>query len=184
MAPFTEKYPRPTMAAIRMAVLSIGCALFFSTLQAEERIAARPAQAGLNPPHNSVVSAAVMAESERQQQSVRRARQVLPKASRMLDRGDYAGALRIIDEALAVYVEGHALSHGDLIAEVAQQMGSAHEDPSIDPHLVTLERIEIGGIASHGRTLMETGQLVYGAALGLIGHAVEQLSFIPQWRNW
>ena len=104
-------------------------------------------------------------------------------------RGSFRGSSCLRDSSLRyyptspVYVEGHALSHGDLIAEVAQQIGSAHEDPSIDPHLAALERIEIGGIASHGRSLMETGQLVYGAALGLIGHAVEQLSFIPQYHE-
>ncbi len=89
------------MATIGMAILSIGCALFSSSLQADERIAARLAQAGLNPSDNPVVTAALMAESERQQQSIGRAREVLPKASRMLDRGDYASALRTIDEALA-----------------------------------------------------------------------------------
>ena len=50
----------------------------------------------------------------------------------------------VVKEAPAVYLHGRHYTHEDLIRSVAQQMGSAHEDDGLDPHLVALRDIVMG----------------------------------------
>ena len=47
----------------------------------------------------------------------------------------------IIKKSEAVFVSGRGYTHEKLIKDVAQQMGSAHEDDIVDPHLVELSEM-------------------------------------------
>ena len=62
---------------------------------------------------------------------------------------------QIIKEIEAVLVAGEGHTHENLIRAVAQQMGSAHEDEGVDPHLVQLTRIICGN-----RTMLIEGLVV------------------------
>ena len=52
----------------------------------------------------------------------------------------------IIKECEGIYVSGNGHTHEKLIAAFAEQMGSAHEDDGVDPHLVELGGVLIGNL--------------------------------------
>jgi hypothetical protein len=60
---------------------------------------------------------------------------------------DYYPLKQVIKECEAVIVFGKGLTYQELIADVAQQMGSAHEPDGVDPELV-----ELGALSKDERT--------------------------------
>jgi hypothetical protein len=60
----------------------------------------------------------------------------------------------------AVYIDGDGLTHEYLIKAISQQMGSAHEDDSVDIPLDKLKKIFINGIQPYVQTLSFDSELV------------------------
>ena len=72
---------------------------------------------------------------------------------------------RIIKEFDALLVTGEGYTHEKLIRSVAEQMGSAHEDDGVAPHLVELTRIIFGNrpmlievLSSDAELVLEVGE--------------------------
>ncbi|MBI3468213.1 MAG: hypothetical protein HY000_34850 [Planctomycetes bacterium] len=82
---------------------------------------------------------------------------------------------------LAVFIRPHEFSHRDLILAVAQQIGSAHEDRSVEVPLLELEHFLIGGYSGYGASLRSVGFLVLQAGRYLICHLAENNEYRPHY---
>ncbi len=67
-----------------------------------------------------------------------------------------------VDSALAVYIAPHDYSYRDLTLAVAQQLGSSHEDRSVDESIAQMHHIRIGGHLSYVAPLLEFTNLIIG----------------------
>jgi hypothetical protein len=84
---------------------------------------------------------------------------------------------KIIKECEAVVVSGDGHSHEKLIRAVAEQMGSAHEDEGVEPHLVELERMIVSNQAALNSVLMSEADLVLEIGEKVLNEAKQQIGF-------
>ena len=82
----------------------------------------------------------------------------------------------IIKECEALVVAANGYTHESLIRAVAEQMGSAHEDDGVAPHLIELSKILISNrpalvnvLASDAAMVLEVGEKTLSAADGTHG---------------
>ena len=85
--------------------------------------------------------------------------------------------MKIIKECEAVEVSGDGHSHEKLIRAVAEQMGSAHEDEGVEPHLVELERTIVSNQAALNSVLMSEADLVLEIGEKVLNEAKQQIGF-------
>lgn len=89
----------------------------------------------------------------------------------------YYSLKEIMKKQEAVYIAGKGLSHEYLIKAVAQQMGSAHEDEGIEPVLVELGEIFIGGVQPYVSTLSLDAELILEVGERVLEKAEKELGF-------
>lgn len=87
---------------------------------------------------------------------------------------------RFVDSGFAVFIEGRTFTNKELILAVAQQLGSSHEDPTVDRHLAELETYIIGGFSGYGATLRSLGPAVLDAGVKTVLHAAKTNGYTPQ----
>ena len=78
-------------------------------------------------------------------------------------------------EALVISGDGH--THENLIRAVAEQMGSAHEDEGVSPHLVELSGTVISDQAALNTVLISEADLVLEVGERVLGEAEQRLGF-------
>jgi hypothetical protein len=94
-------------------------------------------------------------------------------------RGKAYSLREFVRRALAVHILGTSYSYEQLLRALAEHSGTSHEDPNIDPNLLEMESIQIGGHVSHSAPLrgltahvLRAGALVIKAAVdaGYVPH--------------
>ena len=88
-----------------------------------------------------------------------------------------------VQRGLAVYVAPREYSYNDLVLAVAQQIGSGHEDATMEASLRDLETILIGGYSGYAAPLRSLSQLVLDAGGQLIGRVALDHGYTPRWYN-
>ncbi|MFA5147316.1 MAG: hypothetical protein WC515_08070 [Candidatus Omnitrophota bacterium] len=83
----------------------------------------------------------------------------------------------IIKECEAIVVAGEGHSHEKLIRNVAEQMGSAHEDDGVEPHLVELEGTVISNQVALDMVLMSEADLVLEIGERVLAMAKQNIGF-------
>lgn len=86
-------------------------------------------------------------------------------------RPNFYSLRKIIKNCEAVYISGEGITHETLIRHVAQQMGSAHEDDGVDPHLAELSEILFSGKQPFIQVLTSDAYLVLEVGERLIKQA-------------
>jgi hypothetical protein len=84
----------------------------------------------------------------------------------------------IIKHAEALVAAGEPITHEKLIKMVAQQIGTAHEDDSVDPALVDLRSILVGGIEPLVPVLATDAELVLEIGERVLDTAEKQIDFL------
>ncbi len=87
---------------------------------------------------------------------------------------------RIIKESDALVVKSTPLSHEYLILAISQQMGSAHEDDGLEPALVDLKSILIGGKEPFVPILATDAELTLEIGERILEYAGRELGFERQ----
>lgn len=83
----------------------------------------------------------------------------------------------IFKECEAVLVSGRGYTHEQLIKGVAQQMGSAHEDEGVEPHLVELGEMVLGNQTPLTQVLISDAAYVLEVGDRVIDQASKSLDF-------
>jgi len=83
----------------------------------------------------------------------------------------------IIKECEALVVSGDGYTHENLIRAVAEQMGSAHEDEGVEPHLIELSGTVISDQAALNSILMSEADLVLEVGERVLGEAEQTQGF-------
>ncbi|KKW30210.1 MAG: hypothetical protein UY74_C0047G0006 [Candidatus Kaiserbacteria bacterium GW2011_GWC2_52_8b] len=83
-----------------------------------------------------------------------------------------------VRRALAVYILGEKYSYERLIRTLAEQSGVSHEDPTVDPNVLEMETIAIGGHISHTAPLLGLTNHVLVAGRSVVAKAVA-LGYAP-----
>jgi hypothetical protein len=91
---------------------------------------------------------------------------------------NYYSLKEIIKECEALIITGIGYTHEKLILQVAQQMGSAHEDDGVDPHLIELSETLVSNQSVLIKVLMLDADLVIEVGEKAIAWAVQQQNFI------
>jgi len=91
---------------------------------------------------------------------------------------NYYSFRTIIKEHEAVFVSGRGLTHEYLIKAIAQQMGSAHEDEGVEPSLVELGEIFVGGLRSYIPILTMDAELTLEIGEWVLERAEQELGFV------
>jgi hypothetical protein len=96
--------------------------------------------------------------------------------------GKQPASLReIIECGQAAYIGPEEWTYGELILAVAQQMGGAHEDATVDEGLMLLEQYIDRGYSGIGAALRDIGFLVLDAGKRFILYAVKHYGFQPHY---
>ncbi len=90
---------------------------------------------------------------------------------------DYYSLKEIIHDTEALVVGGEPLTHEYLIKAVSQQMGTAHEDQGLEPALVQLKSIFIGGVEPFIPVLAKDAELILEIGERVLETAEAQLDF-------
>ena len=85
-----------------------------------------------------------------------------------------------VERGLAVYIAPRDYSHRELVAVIAQQLGSAHEDTSVDTDLAKMAGVIIGNDESHVAALVNFSGLVLKVGRLFIGHVAAAHGFRPE----
>ena len=85
-----------------------------------------------------------------------------------------------VRRALAVYILGEKYSYERLIRTLAEQSGVSHEDPTVDPNVLEMETIAIGGHISHTAPLLGLTNHVLVAGRNVVARAVA-LGYAPHY---
>lgn len=88
----------------------------------------------------------------------------------------------IIKKGEALFITGRGYTYEDLIKHVAQQIGSAHEDSGVAPHLVELSEINLGGRGPLVEVLLSVASMVLEVGARLLNQAQGLVGFIPKTR--
>ena len=98
---------------------------------------------------------------------------------------DHYSLKEIIKECEALVVSGTGYTHESLIRAVAEQMGSAHEDDGVAPHLIELSRILVSNrpvlvslLSSDAELVLEVGEAALSRANGK--HDFARVSIPPR----
>lgn len=83
----------------------------------------------------------------------------------------------IIKECEALVVSGDGYTHENLIRAVAEQMGSAHEDEGVEPHLIELSGIVISYQVALNSVLMSEADFVLEVGERVLTEAEQNLGF-------
>lgn len=83
----------------------------------------------------------------------------------------------IIKECDAVFVSQRGYTHEKLIKAVAEQMGSAHEDEGVDPHLVELGAMLLGNRSPLTHILVSDSEYVLEVGNRVLDSTAESLGF-------
>ena len=90
----------------------------------------------------------------------------------------------IIKDNEAAYISGKGLTYEHLIKAVSQQMGSAHEDDGVDPHIAEFYEV----FSSHKRVVCQTiqniGDFVLEVGFRALQWAVDNKKYRPRNRNF
>ncbi len=79
-----------------------------------------------------------------------------------------------VERGLAVFIAPHDISNRELVAVIAQQIGSAHEGTAVDESIVKLRHIRIGNEESHIVALIDLAHLVLRVGTQFLAHVVQQ----------
>ena len=82
-----------------------------------------------------------------------------------------------VERGLAVFIAPHDISNRELVAVIAQQIGSAHEATAVDESIVKLQHIRIGNEESHIAALITFARLVLGVGMQFLAHVVQQYGY-------
>ena len=86
-----------------------------------------------------------------------------------------------VNKGLAVYIKPYDYSHKDLILAIAQQLGSSHEDESVEEPIIRLQQIIIGGETSDIAPMIVFAKQVITVGSMFIGHLVEHHGYKPRY---
>lgn len=85
-----------------------------------------------------------------------------------------------VNNALAVYIAPHDYSYRELSLALAQQMGSSHEDETVEEPLVKMKQVMIGNDPGHLAPLLPFGELIVRVGREFLGFMVSHHSYEPQ----
>lgn len=88
----------------------------------------------------------------------------------------------IIKECEALVVSGIGYTHENLIRAVAEQMGSAHEDDGVEPHLIELSGTIVSNQPALNSLLMSDADLVLEVGERALADAVQKINFVRRTR--
>jgi len=83
----------------------------------------------------------------------------------------------IIKECEALVISGDGYTHENLIRAVAEQIGSAHEDEGVAPHLIELSGTVISDQAALNSILISVADLVLEVGERILNEAEQRLTF-------
>jgi hypothetical protein len=86
-----------------------------------------------------------------------------------------------VERALAVYIAPYDYSFRDLVLAIAQQIGSGHEDSSVEAPLVQMANTSIGNQESHVAVLVQFADLVLEVGALFLGHVTEHHGYSPKY---
>jgi hypothetical protein len=89
---------------------------------------------------------------------------------------------KIIKECEALVVSGTGYTHENLIRAVAEQMGSAHEDDGVEPHLIELSKTIISNQPVLNSVLMSDANFVLEVGERALADAVQKINFVRKTR--
>lgn len=96
---------------------------------------------------------------------------VEPKFARKFP-AEFVGLRDVVKCDEAAYALGKRLTHEEIIRKVAEQIGSAHADPGVDPQLATLGELLIHGRAPYFPILALLAELALEVGERVLRHAV------------
>ena len=85
-----------------------------------------------------------------------------------------------VEKALAVYIAPYDYSYRDLVLAISQQVGSSHEDTSMDETLIRMKQVIIGGDEGHVAPLIGFSDLVLKVGLEFLGYLAEKQGYEPR----
>lgn len=85
-----------------------------------------------------------------------------------------------VEKALAVYSAPYDYSYRDLVLAVSQQVGSGHEDTSMDEPLMQMRSFIIGGDEGHVAPLIGFCDLVLRVGRQFLGYLAEKHGYKPR----
>jgi hypothetical protein len=86
-----------------------------------------------------------------------------------------------VDRALAVHIAPYDYSFKELTLAVAQQMGSSHEDDTIEEPLAKMFNIYFFGNPSYAAILVDFGRLVLNAGEQFLEFMIHTLDYKPKY---
>lgn len=85
-----------------------------------------------------------------------------------------------VEKALAVYIAPYDYSYRDLVLAVSQQVGSSHEDTSMDKSLLEMKSIILGGQEGYVAPLINFARLVLDVGIQFLRYLVENHGYQPR----
>jgi hypothetical protein len=86
-----------------------------------------------------------------------------------------------VERGLAVFINPHEYSHRDLILAVSQQIGSGHEDETMEEPLVQLGQFIIGGHEGHIAPMIAFADRVLDVGAQFISHVAIDKGYEPRY---
>lgn len=86
-----------------------------------------------------------------------------------------------VNKGLAVYIKPYDYSHKDLVLAIAQQLGSSHEDESVEEPIIQLQQIIVGGETSDIAPMIEFAELVIKVGSMFVEHLVKHHGYKPKY---
>lgn len=85
-----------------------------------------------------------------------------------------------VNKGLAVYIFPYDYSHRELTLAIAQQMGSSHEDESLEEPIVRLQHVVLAGETSEVATLIDFAHYVLSVGIDFLKHLVTRHGYQPK----
>jgi hypothetical protein len=95
---------------------------------------------------------------------------------------DHYSLKGILKDIEALVVSGTGYTHEKLIRAVAEQMGSAHEDDGVEPHLIELDGMTLSDKSVLNTVLMFDAELILEVGERALTEAARQTQFVRQAR--
>ncbi|MEX5215360.1 MAG: hypothetical protein AB7G48_17240 [Nitrospiraceae bacterium] len=86
-----------------------------------------------------------------------------------------------INRGLAVFIAPYDYSHRELVLAIAQQLGSSHEDDSVEEPILRLQQIYIGGQRGDLAPMIVFANDVLSVGVAFIRHVESDHSFQPRY---
>ncbi|MBA3019328.1 MAG: hypothetical protein KJ550_12925 [Proteobacteria bacterium] len=90
----------------------------------------------------------------------------------------------IIKDNEAAYISGKGLTYEHLIKSVSQQMGSAHEDDGVDPHIAEFYEVFSSNKRVVCQLIQNIGDFVLEVGFRVLQWAIENMKFYPRERKF